>query len=89
MKNPAWTNPRTNEHFDGYDTKNPLGGHWIALKGEEGDAIGKTSYGIHGTIEPESIGKQASMGCIRLNVEDIKQVYDMVTEGKSRVLVRD
>lgn len=89
MTKPAWTNPRTNEHFDGYDAKNPLGGYWIALKGEEGDAIGKTSYGIHGTIEPESIGKQASMGCIRLSVEDIKQVYDMVTEGKSRVLVRD
>jgi hypothetical protein len=89
MKNPAWTNPRSGEHFDGYDAKNPLGGYWIALKGEEGNAVGKTSYGIHGTIEPDSIGKQASMGCVRLTVEDIKLVYEMVSEGKSRVLVRD
>ncbi|MDB5296570.1 MAG: hypothetical protein JWO31_2553, partial [Phycisphaerales bacterium] len=89
MKNPAWTNPRSGEHFDGYDAKNPLGGYWIALKGEEGSALGKTSYGIHGTIEPTSIGTQASMGCIRLTVDDIKLVYEMLSEGKSKVLVRD
>ena len=89
MKNPAWTNPRSGEHYDGYDAKNPLGGYWIALKGEEGNAVGKTSYGIHGTIEPDSIGKQASMGCVRLTVDDIKLVFEMVTEGKSRVLVRE
>jgi hypothetical protein len=88
MKNPHWTNPRSGERFEGYDPKNPLGGYWVALKGVEGDATGKTGFGIHGTIEPESIGKQASMGCIRLKVEDVQLVYDMVTD-KSRVLVRD
>ncbi|QOV88764.1 L,D-transpeptidase family protein [Humisphaera borealis] len=89
MKNPAWTNPRSGEHYEGYDPKNPLGGYWIALKGEEGNAVGKTSYGIHGTIEPDSIGKQASMGCVRLKVEDVQLVYDMMSDGKSRVLVRE
>lgn len=89
MKNPAWTNPRSGEHYEGYDPKNPLGGYWIALKGEEGNAVGKTSYGIHGTVEPESIGKQASMGCIRLKVEDVQLVYDMMSDGKSRVLVKE
>jgi hypothetical protein len=88
MKNPTWTNPRSGEHYDGYDPKNPLGGYWIAIKGDEGDAIGKTGYGIHGTIEPDSIGKQASMGCVRLKVEDIQLVYDLLTD-KSRILVRD
>lgn len=88
MKNPTWTNPRSGEHYDGYDPKNPLGGYWIAIKGEEGDAVGKTGYGIHGTIEPDSIGKQASMGCVRLKVEDVQLVYDLLTD-KSRVLVRD
>jgi hypothetical protein len=88
MKNPTWTNPRSGESFQGYDPKNPLGGYWVALKGVEGEAAGKTGFGIHGTIEPDSIGKQASMGCIRLKVEDIQFVYDTVTD-KSRVLVRD
>lgn len=89
MKNPAWTNPRSGEHYEGYDPKNPLGGYWIALKGEEGNAVGKTSYGIHGTIEPDTIGRQASMGCVRLKVEDVQLVYDMMSDGKSRVLVRE
>jgi hypothetical protein len=89
MKNPSWTNPRTSEHYDGYDAKNPLGGYWIALQGEAGDAVGKTSYGIHGTIEPETIGKQASMGCVRLKVDDVAFVYDAMSETRSRVIIRD
>jgi lipoprotein-anchoring transpeptidase ErfK/SrfK len=88
-RNLDWTNPRTNEHFAGADPKNPLGGFWIGLHGEEGNAVNKTSYGIHGTIEPDSIGKQASMGCIRLRHDDISLVYDLLIEGKSRVLVKD
>jgi len=86
-KNPLWTNPRTNETFHGDDPKNPLGGFWMGLTGQDGNAVGKTSYGIHGTIEPDSIGKQASMGCIRLRHDDIALVYDLLTEGKSHVLV--
>ena len=88
-KHPHWTNPRTNETFEGKDPKNPLGGFWIALRGEEGNALGQQSYGIHGTIEPESIGRQASMGCVRLKHEDIALVYDLLTDGKSRVMVRE
>jgi lipoprotein-anchoring transpeptidase ErfK/SrfK len=88
-KNPHWTNPRTNETFEGNDPKNPLGGFWIALRGEDGEAVGKTSYGIHGTIEPESVGRQASMGCVRLKQEDIALLYDLLTDGKSRVMVRE
>lgn len=87
-KNPPWTNPRSGEHYEGYDPKNPLGGYWVALKGVEGDTVGKTGYGIHGTTDPDSIGKQASMGCVRLRVDDIQLVYDLVTE-KSRVLVKE
>jgi LysM repeat protein len=88
VRNPPWTKPHSNEHFEGYDPKNPLGGYWIALKGIEGSAVGQSGYGIHGTIDPDSIGKQASMGCVRLKVEDVQVVFDLLTD-KSRVLVRD
>lgn len=47
------------------------------------------SYGIHGTIDPNSIGKQSSMGCIRLRADDIAMVYDMMVEGKSTVVVKE
>jgi len=30
-----------------------------------------------------------SMGCIRLKPEDIAQVFEMLVEGKSTVLVKD
>ena len=85
--NPAWTNPRTNEVFGRDDPKNPLGERWIGLTGIAGDAVGAVSYGIHGTIAPESIGTNASMGCIRLKDEDIADLFDMLSEGKSTVLV--
>lgn len=39
------------------DPANPLGEHWIGLEGVEGAAVGHEGYGIHGTIEPDSIGK--------------------------------
>ena len=33
------------------------------------------SYGIHGTNKPESIGSNASHGCIRLRVKDAEELY--------------
>ena len=87
LVNPEWTNPRTNEVYSADDPKNPLGERWIGLTGVAGDAVGQPSYGIHGTIEPETIGTNASMGCIRLVHEDICEVYDMLYESRSKVLV--
>ena len=52
-------------------------------------AVGKESYGIHATIDPNSIGKMESMGCIRLKAEDISWVFDILVDGKSKVLVKD
>ena len=69
------------------DPANPLGDYWIGLAGTDGAAVGRLSYGIHGTIEPDSIGKMASMGCIRMRTEDVAVVYEMLIEGKSAVIV--
>ncbi|HZL36048.1 MAG TPA: L,D-transpeptidase family protein [Tepidisphaeraceae bacterium] len=71
------------------DPKNPLGGYWIGITGLGGNALEKTSYGIHGTIDPDSIGKEASLGCIRLRHEDIAALYDLLVDGHSKVLVKD
>lgn len=86
-QNPSWVNPRTNERFAADDPNNPLGERWIGLTGVSGAAVGAVSYGIHGTIEPESIGKNASMGCIRLLHDDVVALFDMLSEGRSTVLV--
>jgi LysM repeat protein len=71
------------------DPKNPLGPYWMGLEGTDGQAVGQQSYGIHGTIDPTSIGKQSSMGCIRLKNEDVEVVYKLLMAGKSTVIVRD
>lgn len=87
QKNPSWTDRETNVHYKPDDPKNPLGERWIGLTGIEGDAKHQPSYGIHGTIEPEKLGTAASRGCIRMRNKDVELVYDMLTEGKSHVLV--
>jgi lipoprotein-anchoring transpeptidase ErfK/SrfK len=89
IKNPTYFSPRGEGVIAADDPKNPLGERWIGLTGIDGQAVGKQSYGIHGTIEPDSIGKQASMGCIRMRNEDVELVFDMLSEGKSVVVVRE
>jgi LysM repeat protein len=54
------------------DPKNPLGERWIDI----GD-----SYGIHGTIDPASIGKNESRGCIRMLNSEVEEVYDFLVLG--------
>ena len=89
IKNPTYFSPRGEGVIDADDPKNPLGEFWIGLTGIDGHAVGKASYGIHGTIEPDSIGKQASMGCIRLRNEDVARVFELLVEGKSQVVVKE
>ena len=43
-------------------------------------------YGIHGTIKPESIGYNASHGCIRLLCEDAEELYSLVPNGTKVVI---
>jgi len=85
--NPVYYSPRGEGIIAADDPKNPLGDYWIAIEGVDGEAVGKTSFGIHGTIDPDSIGKQASLGCIRLRNEDIERVFKMLYEVKSNVRI--
>ena len=38
-------------------------------------------YALHGTDQPQSIGKSVSHGCIRLRNEDIETLFQMVPVG--------
>jgi lipoprotein-anchoring transpeptidase ErfK/SrfK len=57
---------------------NPLGARALYL--------GSSLYRIHGTNEPETIGRAVSSGCIRMNNEDVIDLYDRVKVG-TRVVV--
>lgn len=82
--NPFWRNPRTGEEFAADDPNNPIGDHWIGLRGL-GQAETFSGYGIHGTIEPESIGQERSMGCVRMLPDDVALVYELLSEEISQV----
>ena len=77
ITSPQYTDPN-GRVIEGGQPTNPLGTHWIDL----GD-----SYGIHGTIEPSSIGKAESAGCVRMRNEDVVEVYNFLVKG-SEVVIR-
>ncbi|MFG0292653.1 MAG: L,D-transpeptidase family protein [Phycisphaerales bacterium JB050] len=87
-ENPAWVNPRTGERFGRDDPKNPIGERWIPLRGTDPNTEAEQGIGIHGTIEPDSIGKQQSMGCVRLLDNDVEWVFDLLTPLQSTVVIR-
>jgi len=70
LKNPDWS-------WQGRSIppgpKNGLGSRFLG--------ISKPSYGIHGTNNPDSIGKALSHGCVRMHNRDVEALYDMVEVG--------
>lgn len=71
------------KNIPGGDPRNPLGSRWIGF-----DALNTDGriYGIHGTNQPQSIGKYISNGCVRLSKENIEKLYDQVPIG-TQVLI--
>ena len=55
---------------------NPLGERWIGFIKGEGWVIG-----IHGTPNPELLGKAVSNGCVRMRNADVVRVFDHVDVG--------
>lgn len=62
--------------------KNPLGARALYLY----DGGRDTEYRIHGTNEPESIGHNVSLGCIRMYNIDVIDLAERVKDG-ARVIV--
>lgn len=77
--NPDWYAPHGRRYPYG-DHRNILGSRWMG--------ISLPGYGIHGTTQPETIGKRLSQGCIRMFNEDVEELYDLVTPG-TPVIVKE
>jgi lipoprotein-anchoring transpeptidase ErfK/SrfK len=79
--NPSWTptpemileNPRLPPWVPGGHPMNPLGTHALYL--------GSSSYRIHGTDAPWTIGTAASKGCVRMYNKDVQDLYPRVPVG--------
>lgn len=49
--------------------------------GSRGMQLSDTNYAIHGTNEPNSIGLDESLGCVRMLKEDVEELFDLVPKG--------
>ncbi len=80
-ENPSWTptpdmlreNPRLPKWVPGGHPMNPLGVRALYL--------GSSTYRIHGTDAPWTIGQAVSKGCIRMFNEDVMDLYPKVNVG--------
>lgn len=89
---PTWTppkemierDPRLVEHADGMPggIDNPLGARALYLHEKTRDSL----YRIHGTNEPWTIGLNLSSGCIRMNNDDVIDLYNRIEIG-AKVIV--
>jgi lipoprotein-anchoring transpeptidase ErfK/SrfK len=82
---PKWTpppemlkrQPDLPAFVDGGAPTNPLGPRAMYLHSGSGD----TGYRLHGTLEPGSIGKDVSSGCIRMFPEHVIDLYQRCPIG--------
>ncbi len=82
--NPTWYPPTQDAWAAGLSPVppgpgNPLGTRWMGLSAP--------GVGIHGTDEPDSIGSNASHGCIRMQVLDSEWLFSRVRVGTSVFIV--
>lgn len=80
--NPTWYAPDGVYPYG--HPKNVLGTRWIGFE-DRNDLYG---YGIHGTADPDSIGKDMSNGCIRMRNENVEELFDFV-KSKTRVVMQE
>jgi lipoprotein-anchoring transpeptidase ErfK/SrfK len=76
-KNPQWTDPQTNKTFKCGEPGHLIGTRWMGFAGEHG----RTGFGIHGTVDPASVGRAESAGCIRMNKDDVEELFDLIPQG--------
>ncbi|MDD3117907.1 MAG: L,D-transpeptidase family protein [Victivallales bacterium] len=75
VTNPDWYSPQGKIPFG--NKENVLGTRWLKLKATD-QANTLRGYGIHGTWDRDSIGKDRSNGCIRMRNEDVEELYTII-----------
>ena len=83
IKNPDW-HPRAGVIIPYGDARNILGSRWMAFR----DTPDYQGFGIHGTTEPSSIGKEASSGCVRMLRDDVERLFEWTPRGTTVVITR-
>lgn len=77
LPNPTWF--KAGAVVPAESPENILGTRWMGF-----DLAG---YGIHGTTEPASIGKQATAGCVRMLNPEVEELYSLLPVGTEVTIV--
>lgn len=77
LPNPTWFKAGTVVPPNSPD--NILGSRWMGF-----DLSG---YGIHGTTDPQNLGKQVTQGCVRLSNSEVEELYIIVPIGTEVTVV--
>jgi hypothetical protein len=72
VPNSDWAGSLAGTVVPGGTPQNPLKARWLGIY---------NGVGIHGTDARDSIGTNASKGCIRMLIEDVKVLYERVPVG--------
>ncbi len=83
VENPDWYAPDGKVHKFG-SKENILGTRWLRFK----ETSQYAGFGIHGTSEPDTIGKPASAGCIRMLNGEVEELFSVVPRG-TEVVIRE
>lgn len=83
LVNPEWRSPE-GRIVPPNAPDNELGTRWMGIANRKIHQV--AGYGIHGTIEPETIGKAESQGCVRMHNRDVEELFDLVKRGTEVVI---
>jgi hypothetical protein len=79
-----------------WSTPSPIGSWTITSKAKWGEGFGGSwmgldvpwgEFGIHGTLDKYSVGWASSHGCIRMQNEDVAELYKIVPVGTKVIIV--
>jgi len=79
---PDWWSPEGRKIPHG-DPNNILGSRWLGFA----NTAQYSGFGIHGTTDPASIGREQSSGCVRMLRADVEQLFAWTPHG-ARVVIR-
>lgn len=77
LKDPDWNSRKLGRIVPAGHPDNILGTRWLGFENTQQHQ----GYGVHGTKQPDSIGKNESDGCIRLLNEDVEELFELVSRG--------
>lgn len=77
LANPTWF--KAGAVVAANSPENVLGTRWLGF-----DLPG---YGIHGTVEPQNLGKQVTQGCVRMANQEVEELYMIVPQNTEVTII--